>query len=77
MNPVMISRRELEGLIVLGLGQLRRAEARFKDALARPKDLGYAFDVSLRDLMARSEGLEMLLGMLHQSEVHHSRPVAA
>ena len=62
---------------MVGLGQLRRAEARFEVALARPKDLGRALGVSLRDLKARAEGLEMLLGMLPQSEVDHSRPVAA
>ena len=73
----MISRMELERLIVVGLGELRGAELRLQGALARAQGSENEFVASLEDLNTRVAGLEMLLGVLRRHDGERSRPVAA
>jgi hypothetical protein len=76
----MISRTELEKLIVLGLRELRQAEmdleSRFRCAPARVEQGWPSFITSLASLEAQAERLELLLGALDSDE-QRSGPVAA
>ena len=72
----MLSRRELERLIVVGLGELREAQAKVECALARPQGPRRAFE-ALQDPKAGAEALEMLLSVLDRNGVDHSHLVAA
>jgi|KBSMisStandDraft_5_1062788.scaffolds.fasta_scaffold6060355_1 hypothetical protein len=76
----MISRTELERLIVLGLCELRQAEvdleSRFRSAPARAEGGWPSFVNSLASLEAKAERLEVLLGALDSDE-QSSSPVAA
>ncbi|MCU1340177.1 MAG: hypothetical protein JWO19_5758 [Bryobacterales bacterium] len=75
----MVSRRELERLIVLGLGELRQAEVdlenRFRN-VPSPRDEGASFVSSLADLKAQAERLEAMLGAL-ENDSHSATPLAA
>lgn len=66
----MISRRDLERLIIVGLKELRQAERdlarRFRQAAARRKNPN-SFMRSLADLKAKAEAVEELLGALDTS----------
>jgi len=76
----MISRVELEKLIVLELRELRQAEVelenRFRSAPARIEQGWPSFAISLASLEAQAERLEVLLGALDSDE-QRSGPVAA
>ena len=76
----MISRMELEKLIVLELCELRQAEVelenRFRSAAARIEHGWPSFATSLARLEAQAERLEVLLGALDGDE-QRSGPVAA
>ena len=76
----MVNRVDLERLIVLGLDELRRAEAdldkRFRKAPVRRRGTWPTLANSVNDLKVRAERLEALLGALEQSESHCS-PLAA
>ena len=72
----MISRRELERLIVVGLDEMREAQAKVEGALARSQGPRRAFE-ALQDLKARAEAVEMLLGVLDRNAVDRSHLVAA
>jgi len=67
----MISRTELEGLIVEGLVEIRRAESqltsRFKRLKSSKKDRGGEVLFSLKDLEARAARLESMLEALSRS----------
>jgi len=66
----MISRTELEGLIVEGLVEIRRAESqltrRFKRLKSSKKDRGEVL-FSLKDLETRAARLESMLEALSKS----------
>jgi len=67
----MISRTELEGLIVEGLVEIRRAESqltsRFKRLKSSKKNRGEEVLFSLKDLEARAARLESMLEALSKS----------
>ncbi|GEM_PF-6509434 len=76
----MISRSELERLIVVGLRELRQAEQdlarRFRRAASRRKADWAFFAGSLADLKAKAAALEELLGALDRDR-SGSHPAAA
>lgn len=76
----MISRRELERLIIVGLQELRQAERdlarRFKSAASHGRKNCESVARSLAVLKAKAEAVEELLGALDETRSSDT-PVAA